>query len=155
MPEWLILELLDIKSQGRKEMRSVLLYINNINISRMSLWGVYLNQASLYYNFHYQWPKPYHLYKFQPLLFSPTLGRWAPPFNGTWKPNAAALTRQTFISIISDPNHTICIIFSHYSYHLPYESEPSPSITPGSQTQQLWHGRRLFLLSVTQTIPFV
>ena len=33
-----------------------------------------------------------------------------PPFDDAWKPNVAVLTRQMFISIISDPNRIFCIL---------------------------------------------
>ena len=41
-----------------------------------------------------------------------------PPLDDAWKPNAAVLTRQTLISVISDPNRTFCMIFSLFDFQL-------------------------------------
>ena len=49
-----------------------------------------------------------------------------PPFDDAWKPNAAVLTWQTFISVISDPNPTFCMIFSLFHFQLKIVVENPP-----------------------------
>ena len=108
-------------------------------------------------NFRYQWPEPYIIYDFQPFPFPAKSCSCASLFDGAWKPNAAALTRVTFISVISDPNLKICTIFSLFHFQLKvvvFQPLP-PLMTPGSQTQQFWPVRRSFPLSVTRTLQYV